>query len=146
MKLLLVLCCLISIVFAMDEELAQQMKEAFMDNVRNCATEVNATPDDLAALKQRTIPASHEGKCVIYCVHKIYKIQNDGGAIDADGGRQVLETLKDIDTDFYNKMLTLFNKCVDVPNDADPCVTAANFADCAITQAKSVRLSFLNTF
>nr|AWT23326.1 OBP7 [Hycleus phaleratus] len=140
MKSLFVFCVFIAVAFALDEEIVKEMRAAFMENLKKCTTEENASPDDVASLEHHTVPATPEGKCVIFCLHKIYKIQDETGAIDREGSHQLMDIIKDLDADIHGKMVTVFEKCADVPSGGNPCDTAANFVNCAITEAKAVGL------
>lgn len=83
--------------------------------------------DDVADIFAHKIPASHEGKCIFFCLHKLFNAvsvpslwhhrskllfkQNEDGSLNMAGALANLEIFKDLDADLYTKISTSFKNC-----------------------------------
>ncbi|XP_044254554.1 general odorant-binding protein 19d-like [Tribolium madens] len=104
-----------------------------------CVAETQATRDDIRKLLNRKIPDSHEGKCMIFCFHKYFHIQNDDGSLNKMDAISLLEPIKQFNRDIYNKVVKIVNTCFDTAeNNDDSCIYASNLAECAISESKSM--------
>ncbi|XP_044254667.1 general odorant-binding protein 19d-like [Tribolium madens] len=128
--------------FLATNALSQDFIDKFVAKVKSigetCVPETNASKDDINSLLERKMPESHEGKCLIFCFHKQFEIQNDDGSINRAGALKALEPLKADDAELYEKFVTIFKKCESAPVDGDSCIYAANLAECAVKEGKAV--------
>ncbi|CAG9827947.1 unnamed protein product [Diabrotica balteata] len=120
---------------------------AFMEKVtkfgEKCMAETHATSDDVGQIMAHQIPESHEGKCMVSCVYKAFKIQNEDGSMNPDETLKLMEKVKESDAELYEKLMKVFTTCqgkkeliVD-----DPCVTAVNVGACAVTEGKAAGIT-----
>ncbi|KAJ3656264.1 hypothetical protein Zmor_015352 [Zophobas morio] len=143
MKTFIALTLLVVAVHGIDKEFVQQIQQKMKAQAEECAKEVSATPNDVAELFAKKIPTSREGKCIIFCMHKIYNAQNADGSLNMAGALENLEMIKDMDADLYTKVSTAFKKCESAPFDSDPCVYATNLAECIVKEGKALGLDDL---
>ncbi|CAH1104044.1 unnamed protein product [Psylliodes chrysocephalus] len=124
-------------------KLDPKLLQAFMEKVtkfaQTCIEETKASGDDVAQLMAHTIPDTHEGKCMISCVYKKFKIQNEDGTINTEEANKLMEKVKDNDAELYEKLNTVYQTC-NKPSIVveDHCLTAVNLASCAVAEAKKV--------
>ncbi|KAJ3640874.1 hypothetical protein Zmor_027408 [Zophobas morio] len=143
MKTLLVLATLFFAANALDKDFIDKFVAEVKKVGETCIKEVSASEDDIKVLLSHNIPESHEGKCLIFCFHKNFHIQNEDGSIDKDGAAKALEPLKEQDEDVYNKMVTVFKNCEGTPVESDSCDYAASLATCAAKEGKALGLDQL---
>ncbi|RZC34457.1 PBP GOBP domain containing protein, partial [Asbolus verrucosus] len=123
---------------ALDKEFIDQVVAKIRSVGEECIAETQATKDDINSLLAHNIPDSHEGKCLLFCFHKHFHIQNDDGTLDRNGAIKALEPLKENDQDVYDTVLKIFSTCADeAATDADPCIYSSNLADCALREGKA---------
>ncbi|EFA02857.1 odorant binding protein 12 [Tribolium castaneum] len=140
MKLLITLATLVVATYAIDKEFVQELRQKLRSHVEACAKEVNAGPDDVSAIFAHKLPATHEGKCIFFCMHKLYNAQNEDGSLNMAGALANLELIKDMDPDVYTKVSTSFKNCESAPFDSDPCLYAANLVTCIVKEGRAVGL------
>ncbi|XP_019875604.1 general odorant-binding protein 28a [Aethina tumida] len=104
----------------------------YLDQVLDiCLPETRATPDDLADLMLEKIPASHEGKCFIFCMNKNLGIVNEKGVFNYDEANKYIDPVKEKNPELYGKLQDGFKKCVVNAKDGDDlCIHLANLAEC----------------
>ncbi|EFA02858.1 general odorant-binding protein 19d [Tribolium castaneum] len=138
MKFLLVfLSVAILCTFAMDESFLQQTRDRVKAIVKECVTEEKATDSDFDDIMALKIPTSHEGKCVFFCSHKKFNMQHPDGSINKEGALDTFEVVKDVDAEFHDKVITVYNHCLSTPVDPDPCVYSVNLFQCFMKEAKA---------
>lgn len=72
----------------MQKELKAKLKTMITD----CQKTTHASEADLSALRERRMPSSHEGQCLIECIFSTTKIMKDG-KIDKSGAMEVINVL-----------------------------------------------------
>nr|UYB94407.1 odorant-binding protein 5 [Lytta caraganae] len=141
MKAIIVILSLVVYSQAIDKEFVDK----FMDELKvigdQCIGETGATKDDLVSLLAHTIPESHEGKCLIFCFHKHFDMQDESGNLNKDGFLNALEALKAHDEEVYNKFVQIYDTCsVSVPTNSDPCEYAGALATCGVKEGHAMGL------
>ncbi|RZC39665.1 uncharacterized protein BDFB_007699, partial [Asbolus verrucosus] len=140
MKLLLVLFC--GLVACNAAELDKEFVMKFVQKIKqvseDCTAETKASQDDIKTLLEHKIPDSHEGKCMIFCFHKHFHIQNEDGSLNKIDGVSALEAIKEHNREVYDKVVQVYSTCTETAaTDSDPCVYASHLAECAVHEGKS---------
>nr|USF20775.1 odorant-binding protein [Lasioderma serricorne] len=126
---------------ALDDATKQQIKEHLYSIGKECNKEIKADPEEIENMKNKEPPKTHEGKCLIFCVHKELKFQGEDGKVTKDAAIEKLQMLKDIDEGVFNQVKEAFEKCADeVKEDSDPCETAYQLMVCGKKLAKEMSL------
>ncbi|XP_044253885.1 uncharacterized protein LOC123004619 [Tribolium madens] len=127
---------------ALDQEFLDKFFEEMQEFGAQCAEETEATSDDIAELIARKLPPStHEGKCMIFCMQKKFKMMKGNGSIDRAGAIAALKPLQKADPELYQKVLKIFVTCgMKVKPLPDPCDTATELALCAQKEAEAIGL------
>ncbi|CAH0561505.1 unnamed protein product [Brassicogethes aeneus] len=138
MKYLIILACL----FAATNAVSKEFMADFVGKVRTlgdkCVGEVKAQPGDIDTLLAHKVPETHEGKCLLFCIHKNFGIQKDDGGWSLEGGLQFIEPLKADDPAMFEDLRKVGVTCsTKVEKDADPCITAVNIAMCLVQEGKA---------
>ncbi|XP_001813655.2 uncharacterized protein LOC100142391 [Tribolium castaneum] len=142
--LFLLVCALVACSGELDKEFLMQFLQKIKKVSEDCIAETQATKDDIKTLLEHKIPDSHEGKCMIFCFHKHFQIQNEDGSLNKVAAISLLEPIKDHSQDIYDKVVKIFNTCFDsAERDDDSCIYASNLAECAIRESKSLGLDDL---
>ncbi|XP_044254553.1 general odorant-binding protein 19d-like [Tribolium madens] len=140
----LLVCVLVACTGELDKEFLIQFLQKIRKVSEECVAETQATKDDIKTLLDHKIPDSHEGKCMIFCFHKHFHIQNDDGSLNKVDAISSLEPIKQHSQDIYDKVVKIFNTCFDTAeNNNDSCIYASNLAECAIRESKSMGLDDL---
>ncbi|CAH0561506.1 unnamed protein product [Brassicogethes aeneus] len=142
MKYFIVVACL----FAAANAVSNEFMADFVGKIRNfggkCVGEVNAQPGDIDTLLAHKVPESHEGKCLLFCIHKNFGVQKDDGGISLEGGIKFLEPLRADDPVMYDNVRKIAVVCATkVLPDGDPCQTAVNINLCLVEQGKLVGIT-----
>ncbi|CAH1369999.1 hypothetical protein MTP99_011506 [Tenebrio molitor] len=141
MKSLVIVASLFLAVNALDKEFIDNFVTKVKAIGEECIPETSASKDDINNLLSFTVPSSHEGKCLIFCFHKHFHIQNEDGSLDKAGALQALQPLKEHDSDVYDKVVKVFQTCADqAATDSDPCIYSANLVECALKEGKAMGL------
>nr|ANQ46502.1 odorant-binding protein 3 [Phyllotreta striolata] len=132
--------------FAWASAISPEIVRQFMQEVTKygemCIEETHASTEDVAQLMAHQIPTTHEGKCMISCVHKKFKIQNEDGTMNEEQMLNLMGRIKDDDPDMYEKLVGVYNSCKKIVKvGADHCVTALNAATCAMMEGKKAGLT-----
>lgn len=119
------------------------MKEAAMMLVNDCKVKVKASDADVKALKEKKIPDSHEGLCLIECLFSTAKIM-ENGKFSKQGTIDLVEPAMKGDAGKIKKMKSMMDECEKEigDGDADPCKTAKLIAVCTTTKGKSFGFKF----
>ncbi|CAG9827949.1 unnamed protein product [Diabrotica balteata] len=125
---------------AIDPKLVAEFMEKVTKFGEKCMQETKATSEDVAQIMAHKIPDSHEGKCMISCVYKAFKIQNEDGTMNSDQTLKLMERVKESDAELFENLMKVFKVCHGKPEliVADPCVTAVNVGACAVTEGKAL--------
>ncbi|XP_019868781.1 general odorant-binding protein 19d-like [Aethina tumida] len=138
MKSLIVLACAFVAANAISKGVIEQFVNQVKDIGGKCIGETNAKPDDIGSLLSHKIPDSHEGKCLLFCIHKGFNFQNADGSLNGQGALKMLDPLKEDDPEAYEKLRNIAITCgAKVTIDSDPCQTASNIAQCVFDEAKA---------
>ncbi|KAJ3656263.1 hypothetical protein Zmor_015351 [Zophobas morio] len=121
---------------AMDEEFLKSTRAKVRKIAEDCVSQENAQMSDLDTIMDLKIPDSHEGKCVLFCTHKKFNVQNDDGSINREGAMETLEIVRDVDADFHKKAIDAFDHCMQTPTEPDPCLYSASLSICFLKKAK----------
>nr|AUF72960.1 odorant-binding protein [Anoplophora chinensis] len=140
MKFLVVLACFIVLSSSLDQDFKEKFMQQMEEYGTKCIDEVHATDADIAELVAHKVPpTSHEAKCLIFCIHKSFKMMTEDGNPNTEGVLQLMAPLKETDSDIYEKFLKIAEKCSNsLEKDDDHCVTASNWAACGINEAKAM--------
>nr|QUP79540.1 odorant binding protein 47 [Monochamus saltuarius] len=142
MKFLLVLASFIVLSNATSKEFRDGLMEKLHEFGTKCIEEIHPSDDDIAELLSHKIPpTSHEGKCMVFCVHKSFNMMTEDGNPNTEGTLELLAPLKETDPDIYEKSVKVLETCnASLEKDDDPCITATNWAVCGIKEAKTMGL------
>ncbi|XP_019766073.1 uncharacterized protein LOC109541634 isoform X1 [Dendroctonus ponderosae] len=137
MNILVFICMLVG-VKALDQSLVELMQAKIQEYGMSCSAQENASEDDIAALLEKRMPPSHEGKCVLFCGAKKFNIMHEDGSF-GEGYVEWLNKAEADDPDFYNKLMDIKRKCeVKVEHLSDLCEKAASLADCSQQESRKV--------
>ncbi|XP_050498165.1 uncharacterized protein LOC114329395 [Diabrotica virgifera virgifera] len=125
---------------ALDPKIVASFMEKVTKFGEKCMAETKATSDDVARIIAHQIPETHEGKCMVSCVYKAFKIQNEDGTMNSDETLKLMERIKESDAELYENLIKVFKICHGKPEliVADPCLTAVNVGTCAVTEGKAL--------
>ncbi|CAH1159373.1 unnamed protein product [Phaedon cochleariae] len=143
MQRLVVFAVLIVAGQSLDSKLVAEFVEKATEIGTECAKETKASSDDIARIINHQMPETKEGKCMISCFYKTFKMQNEDGSFNPNGGSEWMERIKKSDEVEHGKIQQIFNECMKPDNydSSDHCQTAANVATCVFETAKKVGLS-----
>ncbi|XP_028134287.1 general odorant-binding protein 19d-like isoform X2 [Diabrotica virgifera virgifera] len=120
---------IVAIFFVSAQAIDPKIVAEFMEKVtrfgEKCMEETKATSEDVAQIMAHTIPVSHEGKCMISCVYKAFKIQNEDGTMNSEETLKLMERIKESDAELFEKMMKIMKTCHGRPEliVSDPCVS-----------------------
>ncbi|KAK9722636.1 PBP/GOBP family [Popillia japonica] len=124
------------------KEHGQKVMEQIIDYATTCADSLGVSPEDMKLLMEKKLPASREGQCMPSCVNKKFGIQKADGTLDKEYRYADMEKLKAIDEDVYNKMNTVWEKCVANGVDgSDECDTGIKVVTCMKEECEKLGLS-----
>nr|AIX97050.1 odorant-binding protein 4 [Dastarcus helophoroides] len=138
MKSYLVFLCVVVAANALSQEFKDKVMAKLQAAAEKCTEETGATADDIAGLIAKKPPTTHEGQCMIFCMHKIFKVQKDDGSTGGEEAIKFLDPLKENDPALHDKMVQIYQTCANAPTDPDPCVFATNLATCGIKTAREL--------
>ncbi|KAF2903755.1 hypothetical protein ILUMI_02431 [Ignelater luminosus] len=132
MKYLVVLACLLAATYAaISPELMEKYKEKLHKLGEECKGEVGATDDDIKPILKHDPPTTENGKCFLACMNKKIGFQDKNGKISKEGTMDVLDEIKAVDEDLYEKMKKVADTCLEEVKDADnECETALHLCIC----------------
>lgn len=67
-----------------------KLKERLTGMITDCQKSTHASEADLSAIRDKKMPSSHEGQCLIECVFSATKIMNNGN-FDKDSALKVTQ-------------------------------------------------------
>lgn len=76
-----VLCLIISVIWAASDQLKRldpKVRERLVATITECQKTTHASEADMAAIREKRMPTSHEGQCLMECVFSATKIMNNG--------------------------------------------------------------------
>ncbi|RZC35894.1 general odorant-binding protein 19d [Asbolus verrucosus] len=111
MKFLLILSSLILGTIAIDQSFLEAARSKIKKKLVECIDEEHSSQSDLDEILALHVPASHEGKCAIFCTHKKFDLQHEDGSINQEGALETFEIIKEVDEEFYQKWVNVFNSC-----------------------------------
>ncbi|CAG9827951.1 unnamed protein product [Diabrotica balteata] len=140
MKYLVIVAIFFVSAQAIDPKLVSEFMEKLANFGEKCMIETKTTSEDVARIMAHQLPETHEGKCMISCVYKAFKIQNEDGTMNSDETLKLMEQIKDSDPELFEKMMKVFKTCHGRPEliVVDPCVTAVNMGVCAVIEGKAL--------
>ncbi|CAG9827950.1 unnamed protein product [Diabrotica balteata] len=140
MKYLVIVALFFVSAQALDPKYVAEVTEKITNFAETCMAETKATSEDVAQMMAHKIPESHEGKCMISCIYKAFKLQNEDGTMNPDETLKILEKIKESDEELYEQLMKVFKICRGKPEllVADPCITAVNVGTCVVTEGKAL--------
>ncbi|KAJ3630305.1 hypothetical protein MTP99_011507 [Tenebrio molitor] len=137
MKFLLVLAALVVSAVAIDEAFLEECRSKVKKIVEDCVAEEKASESDYQQIMSMKVPESHEGKCVYFCAHKRLNMQNDDGSINKEGAMATFEIIKDMDSEFHDKVIEVYHRCLPTAVDSDPCMYSVSLYNCFMKEAQA---------
>ncbi|KAF5308875.1 hypothetical protein FQR65_LT00575 [Abscondita terminalis] len=108
-----------------------KMREKMMQVAETCVKETGAGPNDLQPLREKQPPNSKEGKCFMFCMHRIIGFQDESGKMNPPAIYNWVESLVPLDADYANKMKDVAKHCIETVNDSgDKCEAASDIYVC----------------
>nr|UYB94405.1 odorant-binding protein 3 [Lytta caraganae] len=133
-------CLLATIVPIFGKPLEEdEIKAIARQLIEQCKEKAGASDSDIEALKEKKLPETHEGLCMLECVFETSQIMPDG-KFSKDGMITAFEPMmneQDADTIENGKKLaeTCANEIGD--GDDDKCITAKMVVECIVKHAPS---------
>nr|AKI84382.1 OBP24 [Holotrichia parallela] len=116
--------------------------EQIIDYATSCADTLGVSPEDIKLLMEKKLPASKEGQCIPSCVNKKFGLQKADGTIDKEYKNSDMEKVKAIDEEAYNKMNSVWEKCVlNGAEGSDECDTGIKVVTCMKEESEKVGLN-----